>query len=261
MTIITQSGYDPGDDPAGVPLIGYETLITSITASSTETGFPASNLLNPATHLIWKASADSPTDTILTISISGSVNYIGIAKHNFFESGATIALGTGASPNLISGVTAEDTLPMIFRISPQTGSLTLSIIGGSVAAQAAVIYAGELLVLERSVKVDAQHMDVVHARQSAALGGMSESGNFLGRVLTSEWRESQAEFAWFTPDWYRTYFEPFAESAMTEPFFWAWNPDEYPDETAFAWIIEDIRPETDPATRRIAATISMRAIA
>lgn len=155
----------------------------------------------------------------------------------------------------------EDFSPLMFRVSPTDDYLGLEVqAAGDDPPELGVAYAGELLVLERSVKVDVGHVNLFHARQSNVLAGMSESGNFLGRVLTSEWRESQAEFAWFTPDWYRTYFEPFAESAMTDPFFWVWNPDEYPDEVTFAWITENIRPETDPATRRVAATIVMRAI-
>jgi hypothetical protein len=167
----------------------------------------------------------------------------------------------GTSATLGKTIAIEDSLPIIFRFADSSNPLSLQLTQGTEAAQIAVIYAGTMLVLERSVKVDVQHADITHARQSEVLGGMSESGNFLGRVLIREWRESQAEFAWFTPDWYRTNFEPFAASAMTEPFFWAWNPTEYPDDTAFAWLIEEIRPETDPATRRMAATISMRAIA
>jgi hypothetical protein len=264
MTIITEAAYTPGDSPPGVPLIGYETRIASIASTTAAMGFPASNLLNPATHLTWKASFDSPAVIeTLTITISsGTVNYIGIAKHNFFESAAHIALGTGASPpDIISSFTVSNALPIILRFSPRAGPLLLTITGGTQAAQAAVIYAGTLLVLERGVKADAQHMDIVHARQSNVLGGLSESGNFLGRVLTGKWRESEAEFAWFTPSWYRANFEPFAENAMTEPFFWAWNPSEYPADTAYAWLIEEVRPLTDPATRRMAATLSMRAIA
>jgi len=262
--IYTQSGYSPGDSPAGVPLIGYETRISSITASSEATGFPASNLLNPATHLTWKASPDSPvTNQTLTITMSsGTVNYVGIARHNFFASSASIALGTTASPpNIIPGFMAEDALPIIFRISPTSGPLILSINGGSLAAQAAVIYAGNILVMERSIKVDVQHRDINHARRTDTLSAMSESGNFLGRSVISEWRESQADFAWFTPSWYRDTFEPFVENAVTEPFFWAWNPSEYPEDTAYAWLIDDVQPETDPATRRMAALLSMRAVA
>lgn len=171
----------------------------------------------------------------------------------------TRAAGTEATVGRM--IPIDSALPIIFRFPSTTDFFSLTIGSGSDVAELAVIYAGTLLVLERSVKVDVQHLNVIHARKSNVLAGMSEAGNFLGRVLVAEWRESQADFAWFTPDWYRTNFEPFAEAAMTEPFFWVWNPDEYPDETAFAWITDDIRPETDPATRRVAATIVMRAIA
>jgi hypothetical protein len=199
---------------------------------------------------------------ILISAVNGWIDELRVIKGTalWTSSFAPPQRAAGTQAVIGKAVTIENAFPVIFRFTPTTDSFLLRINAASESAQIAVIYAGELLVLERGVKVDVQHSDIVHARRSSVLAGMSESGNFLGRILLSEWRESIAEFAWFTPDWYRTNFEPFVVSAMTDPFFWVWNPDEYPDETAFAWIIEDIVPETDPATRRIAATISMRAI-
>jgi hypothetical protein len=170
----------------------------------------------------------------------------------------TRAAGSAAQVGRL--IEVDDFTPLLFRFAPTTDYLALDVVADGASAEIGVIYAGELLVLERSIKVDVQHANLYHARQASVLAGMSESGNFLGRVLTSEWRESRADFAWFTPNWYRTYFDPFTEAAMTEPFFWCWNPDEYPDEVAFAWITETIVPETDPATRRVAASIAMRAL-
>jgi hypothetical protein len=115
--------------------------------------------------------------------------------------------------------------------------------------------------MEHGVKWDVQHKQLPHARRSSIVSGMSESGNFLGRVVLNEYRESSAEFAYFTPDWYRENFEPFAAAAVSTPFFWAWNPNEYPEETSFAWITDDIQPETDPATHRVHVTFSMRSTA
>lgn len=202
-------------------------------------------------------------DTLAASFWNGWIDELRVVKGTSLYSGFSFATPAHASGAVaVFGKTAEvpSSAPLIFRFTSTFDFINLQLASGSEAAQMAVIYAGILLVLERGVKADVGHIDIVHARRSNVLSGMSESGNFLGRVLVSEWRESAAEFAWFTPDWYRDNFESFVIGAMTDPFFWAWNPDEYPEETAFAWIIDDIQPETDPATRRMAATISMRAI-
>jgi len=252
--ITLATGYNPGDSPPGVPLIGYDNKATAITASSAATGFPASNMLNPATHLFWKANA--LTSQTITITLGGAANYVAIAKHNLLNT--TIAFSNGTDSIPATAVTSN--APIILRFPSLSASITLTIGAAATAAQIAVIYAGQLLVLERGVKVDAQHLDLPHARKTSIVNGMSESGNFLGRIQLNEYREGKAEFAWFTPIWYHSNFEPFVAAAVTKPFFWAWNPSDFPDETSFAWLTDDVQPATDPATRRMAATLSMRSI-
>ena len=94
-----QSGYDPGDSPSGVPLIGIDNVATSVASSSTETGFPASNLLNTASHLFWKAS--SAAAQTIDVSLGGqTTNYLAVAKHNFGTIGAKVSLtGMGSTPS------------------------------------------------------------------------------------------------------------------------------------------------------------------
>lgn len=157
----------------------------------------------------------------------------------------------------------DDTRPIILRHSglPASTSIVIKAMSDTDIPQAAVLYAGMILQMEHGVKWDVQHKQLPHARRSSIVSGMSESGNFLGRVVLNEYRESSAAFAYFTPDWYRENFEPFAAAAVSTPFFWAWNPNEYPEETSFAWLTDDIQPETDPATHRVHVTFSMRSTA
>jgi hypothetical protein len=56
MSVVVGQNSPVTDSPAGVPLIGYENRVTSANLSSTTalTGFPVTNLANPATHLLWK---------------------------------------------------------------------------------------------------------------------------------------------------------------------------------------------------------------
>ena len=127
--------------------------------------------------------------------------------------------------------------------------------------EAAVIYVGELLVLERSIKIDTGHVPITFGRRTNIVNGMSETGNFLGRIVLGEHRTSKAQFAWFTSAFYRSDIDEFLEAAQEAPFFWAWNPLEYPDETGYVWLINDAEPEVDPVTRRIALELEMRGVA
>ena len=66
-------------------------------------------------------------------------------------------------------------------------------------------------------------MPINYGRRTTIVDGMSESGNFLGRIVLGEHRQSTAEFEWFTPDFYRSDIDEFLEAAQEFPFFWAWR--------------------------------------
>lgn len=165
--------------------------------------------------------------------------------------------------NVIIAEVPDDDSPLIFRFEPTTVSqiiVTFVYLNGT-PPQAAVMYVGDLLVLERSIKVEVDHVPITYGRVTSVVNGMSETGNFLGRIVVGEHRQSKAEFAWFTPDFYREEIDPFVDAARSHPFFWAWYPSEYPAETGYVWLTKDAQPEVDPVTQRIALTLEMRGIA
>src|SRR4029078_5904667 len=108
------------------------------------------------------------------------------------------------------------------------------------APEMAVVYAGTLLVLERSITIGQKHVPITYGRRTNIVNGMSETGNFTGRIVLGEYRESKAEFEWFTPSFYRLgstanilagadiTLNNFLDAAQEFPFFWVWNPRDYP---------------------------------
>ena len=125
----------------------------------------------------------------------------------------------------------------------------------------AVVYVGKLLIMERGIDINPTHVPLPYGRKFKIATGMSETGNFLGRIVTQEHRQTMAEFKWITPAWYRETMDPFLEACPTTPFFWAWNPDEYPEESGYGWMINEPMPETDPITRRVHVTLEFKGIA
>src|SRR5262245_40472090 len=99
--IFMQSGYSPGDNPPGVPLIGHDNKVVNVVTSSAATGFPAINLLNSATHLFWRAGNQG--EQLIGITTSGSCNYIAFAGQNFADDGTRIALLDSANNDAING--------------------------------------------------------------------------------------------------------------------------------------------------------------
>jgi len=54
--------------------------------------------------------------------------------------------------------------------------------------------------------------------------------------------ESSVTFQRLEQDWYRSDFDPFAQSARQFPYFFCSDAQNYPLEVAYVWTREDIRP-------------------
>lgn len=256
------------DSPPGVPLIGYDNVVTptNIFSISEADGFPVTNLANPATHLFWKGTLTSGSGGIAISPTGRPVDYIAIAGHNFGSAGIGVHPRDDSTSPVVPLLDAgfrypTDDSPIIMRIPRATyNNLWVYLDVHDIPAQAAVVYCGSLLVLERGIKVDATHVPIPYGRRTRIVNGMSESGNFLGRLVLSESRESRAEFFGFTPTFYRASIDPFLASAQESPFFWAWAPGDYPLETGYSWLTSDAQPEVSPDHRRIALTLDMAGI-
>lgn len=167
----------------------------------------------------------------------------------------------GIWTGLVQDVILPDDSPVIFRFTPQViPYIRLRLAIGANPPQAAVVYVGKLLVLERSFDINSDHVVLKQGRKKKVATGFSEQGNFLGRIITQQYRESKAEFRHFTPDWYRENMDPFIIASATVPFFFGWNPDNYPYEAGYAWMTNDPTPETSTVTGRISVTLEMRGV-
>lgn len=266
MPVIIGTGVG-ADTPPGVPLIAYQNVVTTanLTAGSQAVGFPLINVANPATHLAWRSGFAFPATDFIDISPVSAfpTDFVAIAGHNFGSGQIKVQIvDASVSPPVdLSGgfVTVADDSPIIIRFAPAVYShLRIGFQGlVTVAPQLSVLTAGKILVLERGIKVDVAHVPITFGRKTRVVNGMSEFGNFLGRIVLSEGRETRAEFFGFTPDFYRQQVDAFLSSAQQRPFFWAWAPDAYPLETGYVWLLSDPQPEVSPDHLRIGLTLEM----
>lgn len=272
MAVIFGTNSPADDDPAGTPLIGYDDIVTTANVTSTTevVGFPITNVANPATHLVWKGGVNTGSEIITIInSLAATLDYLAIAGHNLGSKAILVTITDNSSPpvTLVAETQLLDDKPTIFRFAPGNyGAIQLSL-NLSFATddfsfpQIAVIYCGHLLVLERGIKVDVSHVPLIFGRRTTVVNGMSESGNFLGRIVLSETRQTKAEFFGFNQTFYRASIDPFLAAAQENPFFWAWAPKDYPLDTGYAWLTSNSEPEVSPDHRRIALTLNLAGIA
>ena len=278
MSIIISSGLVLSDVVSGGgiinannPVVGWQTRITSgnVTATTAETGYPASNLANPSTELLWRGLVSSPAqDEYLTLALNTNeqVDYIGIAHHNFASAQIAVSvevLDDQASPVQWNEVIAPHFLPndgpAIYRFTPQgISSIRLRLQPGTAAPYLAVAYAGKLLVLQRRIYVG--HTPINYARVSKITNARSESGRFLGRIMLNQMTKTGVELSNLTPDWYRLNMEPFIQRAYEYPFFFAWRPSDYPYEVGYAWLTSDPKPSNQHSNGLMQVSLELSGI-
>jgi hypothetical protein len=268
MPLITDGFIDDSLPITDLPIIFWNNLVT-ISNVTTPQGtddpdFPITNVANPSLGLKWKQDyTDSPVSMPDTISIRtenlGPINYIAIAGHNFGTAGAIVALeGTsepsGSSPDVsspeegewITGFQMTDDAPLVMmfgEVETDFVRLRLHNTGGTTPLEIAVIYVGKATVMDEGIQAEHTPLPLAKARNSIV--GQSENGSFLGRIVMGEWVQSTATFANLESPWVRDELVPFLEFAAEYPFFYAWSPNTYPDEVAFAWMEGDPVPSFD----------------
>ncbi len=238
---------------ANNPLIGYDNraTVSSTTTTTAAAGFPATNLANPATYSRWQAEETGVDEYIMVVPNDDEpIDYFAVARHNFGSAQIPVSIeyttdNLGGSPidwtEAVQDVLLSDDSPVLFRFNEVVPTaIRLRMQPGDDVATAAVVYTGKLLVVQRRIYVG--HTPIKYGRQTKITNGRSESGNFLGRIVTGEKVTSAVALQNLTPGWYREYLDPFLQSAQEAPFFFAWRPSDYPREVGYAWLTNDPQP-------------------
>lgn len=224
------AGYGPNH-----PLVGWHNVVkpTNVTASSADSSHPASLLAYPTTYNYWEAATTS--SQAITVNVSGSYDYVGIARHNFGTAGISVQvqglIGEDWEPlteDFIPG--SNDPLMLVFS-RENRDAYRLKLGGGGERHRVAVVYLGKLLTLPSRIYVG--HTPVKYGRRENITTGTADSGAYLGRVFVNEWREGQIVQNNVNPSLYRAVIDPWVKSR--EPFFFAWRPESYPQEVGYVW--------------------------
>ncbi len=245
-------------------VIGWRNVVTTtgLVADEALGDYPSVNLANPATHLLWKAETLATQYLTIVPATVESNDYVAIAGHNFGSGQVTVSV-EGYIDSSWDEIFEETLLPnddavLLRYVADDYEQIRIKLQPDAVIPQAAVVYCGKLLVMERGIY--AGHTPLSHARRSRVVTGRSESGNFLGRIVINEYRESAAKFRHLDPAWYRSYLDPFLSDGKDRPFFFAWRPSSYPQEAGYAWLTNDPMPTPDDQSHLIEVELAMQAV-
>lgn len=235
---------------SGKPLIGWRNYVGfgNITAEYEDPFYPVTNLGNSATNSEWRStSADEQT---IEVEIGGGliVDYIALARHNLGSSGTIVYIDA-----LIAGEDQTDWLrifdgqilgsdrPAILRFEELYPTrIRVTLVPDGIIPRIAVFYIGKLTVMEKGMLQDVT--PILYANRTDVVTGRSESGDFLGRIITDQTKEVSYSFESVNYDWFKQEMGEFAEASMTRPFFFAWLPAIFPEEVGYGWLNNDLNP-------------------
>lgn len=258
----TEAARDPN-----CPLVAWQNVVTAagIDADYEDPSWPAANLANALTHLQWRSTSTLAQEVNFAIGTVDEVNSLSIANHNFGSAEIAVTVGYYDGGlvwhELVPEMMPADDKPLMYWFtSTSLSSITLRLAAGAAAPRAAVVYVGQLLVLERRIYVD--HVPLPHARRVKAVNGRSESGAYIGRIVLQRSRETTIALQLLTPEFLREELDAFLAAAVEDtPFFFAWRPEDYPLEVGYCWLLDDPMPAPASPANLIAVSLKVGGIA
>lgn len=222
--------------------IGY--VNHTFTASFDATSSPETSAAigTPSTWERWQPIAGGAQEITITFTENKAVNYIGLAGYDL--AGATVAIQS--SSDLAGGFSTIETLTdfdapsRMILLDEFTARRVKLIVTRTEPVSLGVVYLGEALALQRATRggvtpAPLNQMTSYNTEFSAA-------GQILGRVINSEGVETKVSLRNLTDSWYRSDFQPFVKAAKTTPFFYLWNPRDYPNDCIYGVSSKDIAP-------------------
>lgn len=259
--------YDPevaGSSPAA-PMIGWDNRVArqGITATSSVLEHPADVMGNPSTSEYWSASsAATQVITVPLIPSPTEVSYLGIARHNLGSAQAVLRVSCragGVLTQVLPDFIPADDGVLFARIEPvMADEIVIEIVNPIVAPRIAVLSAGKVLTLQRNIYVG--HTPLNMGREVKLSSGVSESGQFQGRIVLGTSKSTQVSLNHLTPEWYREFFDPFVEATTELPFFFAWRPNDYPQEVGYCWMKGTPTPTNQLNNGMMEVSMSMEGI-
>lgn len=265
MAVVISSDFvlsEHPDIPLSHPRILYDDVWRDgdITPSTEEEGAEGENVSDGLTWDYWRAT-ELPANIEVQLSASAVVDYVLIASHTLGTDECSVQAqyhdGAGwvdmfdeyaPGTDKVVAFLFEEVTASRFRLLVNSGN------SPGTPPSIGIIMMGQALAVERGVTLN--HKPITMQRRSEVRPNISEGGKTLGRSVQRQGVETQIAFDHLDADWFRTYFDPFIESARVHPFGWVWHPVSYPAEVAFLWTPGD-QPDIHPEQAGLPNTLSV----
>ena len=218
--------------------IGYANLLTATTTSA------ASVMLIPNTYERYRPSTGSIT-VKFQLSASAEIDFVGLGAHNAGTQDGGVDVLVQYATTIGGGLTTIDTISttsneaqMLTFAAVTVAEIAITFNATTSGLEMGVIYAGKALEMQRPIY--GGHSPITLNGKTEYQSVLSDTGNFLGRTITTQGVESSFNWKHLEDDWIRSDFMLFVESAKTKPFFMKWRPDYYDTEAVFGFTTNDV---------------------
>jgi hypothetical protein len=243
LVLSSPTQYDPSSS-----VLGWENQITiaGTLADYAEDFYPANNLANPATNLLWKSNSTAIQYVTFLVNEEEPIDYIGIARHNLGSTGVIIEVevqlfDSGDWSPLIEGFVVANDAPILVRFLETTANaVRLKLTPLATPPEMAVVHIGRMLVIPGGIAFG--HTPLIDGRTTRTAVGNSEAGEFLGSIVLSQKLSTSVTFNYLQDSWYRANLRPFVREGRGATFFYSGLPDSHPEEAGYAWLTSDPRP-------------------
>lgn len=236
MTLST-SGYTLGSNqPLNHARILWSPLTGTITAGGTNGALAA----NDYTFQRWSCGA-LPSAWTLETAADAEVDTLFIAAHNL--SGRTVTVETSATTGggftTRATVTPTDNSVIAVMFNTGTGAphvirrVRITVSGSGTDAAVGIIRWGKALQMTRPVFGGVRPIGLARAVETRQ--AISETGQWLGRMILRQAAPSEMNWEHLDDAWYKANFHPFALSLPQMPFGLIQNPARMPESVGWCW--------------------------
>lgn len=214
----------------------YKNFTKSITTSSHVDGYSGDLALNQNTYQYWMPSS-IPASAEVTLTESIEIDYVAIGAHTIrSDSNVSIEYWDGSKYVTIQSKSNISKNAIIFLFNPVSTDKVKITISDGLIPQVGVIYIGKSMVIP--APIDGGFLPFQFNQQVKRSNNVSEGGHLLGSNVIRSSMKGEPSWSVTTKKWYREVFFDFYEAMCTgyaPSFFFAWNPELYPDDSYYCW--------------------------
>lgn len=230
----------------------------TLTATSSETGYPPSNLADWREYLTWRAGSGASQDIKLDCGAAQPATSMVIYGHNLYTAGKTKATLYGSNDNLNwtkiieHSINSNDVIAKFFNQATWR-YYKLNIDASLNSAEIALLFIGAFM----EFPVWPGSGFDPNQKETVTEGAKSEQGYLLGTVTKFCRRKITLNFSYLTDSFIRNTFWTFWNTHIPKPFLFAWDKDNHPLET---YLVEAADPKLESPYQPIYRSLKMELV-